>query len=72
MGKIKELPEAICEMETEVKSVQLDNEFFFMILFTVLIVQTRLVCTPLVGSNITDNINIYRPIYEKLYAKSHC
>ena len=27
MGKIKELPEAICEMETEVKSVQLDNEF---------------------------------------------
>ena len=41
MGKIKELPEAICEMETEVKSAQLDNEFFFMNLFTVLIVQTR-------------------------------
>ena len=59
-------------METEGNSVQFDNEFFFMNLFTVLNVQTRIVCIPIEGIIGCDNINTYRPIYERHFAKSHC
>ena len=42
MRKIQMLPFGEkCEMETEGNSVQFDNEFFFMNLFTVQYVQTR-------------------------------